>query len=125
MSIEENTELVKKVLAGGLDVMEFLAEDAVWVIPGFGTYRGKQDIFAKLLAPTEKLMKSMGSSVITNIVAEGDYVVVESYATDRMTKSGKPYNNTYCHVYKLGDGLVQHITEYADTAFAKEVFTRD
>ncbi len=122
MSIEENKELITKVLAGGLDVMEFLAEDAVWVIPGFGTYRGKEDIYGKLLAPTHELMESMGTSVITNIVAEGDCVVAESYAKDRMTKTGKPYNNTYCHVYKVADGLVQHITEYADTALAKSVF---
>jgi ketosteroid isomerase-like protein len=122
MSTEENTELVKRVVASGLNVMEFLAEDAVWVIPGFGTYEGKQDIYAKLLAPTDNLMESMGNSVITNIVAQGDYVVVESYAKDRMTKTGKPYNNTYCQVYKVADGLVQHITEYADTALAKKVF---
>ena len=122
MSIEENTELVKKILASGLDVLEFLAEDAVWVIPGFGTYRGKQDVYTKLLAPTHALMESMGHSVITNIVADGDYVVAESYAKDRMTKSGKAYNNTYCHVYKVVDGLVHHVTEYADTALAKNVF---
>lgn len=122
MSIEENVELAKRVVASGLDVMEFLAEDAVWVIPGFGTYEGKQNIHARLLAPTDALMESMGRSVITNIVAQGDYVVVESYAEDRMTKTGKPYNNTYCQVYKVADGLVHHITEYADTAFAQKVF---
>jgi ketosteroid isomerase-like protein len=102
--------------------MEYLAEDAVWVIPGFGIYDGKQEIYTKLLAPTDSLMESMGSSVITNIVAQGDYVVVESYAKGRMTKSGKPYNNTYCQVYKVIDGLVHRITEYADTALAKKVF---
>jgi ketosteroid isomerase-like protein len=123
MSVEENVELVRKVLASGLDVTEFLAEDAVWVIPGFGTYTGKQEIHAKLLAPVEAMMESMGSSVITNIVAQGDYVVVESYAKDRVTKSGKPYNNTYCQVFRVVDGLVQHISEYADTALAKEVFS--
>jgi ketosteroid isomerase-like protein len=122
MSIEENIDLVKKVVASGLDVMEYLAEDAVWVIPGFGIYDGKQEIYTKLLAPTDSLMESMGSSVITNIVAQGDYVVVESYAEGRMTKSGKPYNNTYCQVYKVIDGLVHGITEYADTALAKKVF---
>ncbi len=123
MSVEDNIELVKKVVASGLDVAGFLAEDAVWLIPGFGTYRGKQEIHARLLAPTDNLMASMGCSVITNIIAQGDYVVVESYARDRMTKSGKPYNNTYCHVYKVVDGLVHHITEYADTALAKQVFS--
>ena len=122
MSVEENIELIKKVVASGLDVVEYLAEDAVWLIPGFGTYRGKKDIYTKLLAQKDSLMESMGNSVITNIVAQGDYVVVESYAEDRMTKSGKPYNNTYCQVYKVVDGLIHHITEYADTALAKKVF---
>ena len=122
MSIEENIELAKKVLASGLDVLEFLAEDAVWLIPGFDTYQGKEEIYNKLLAPTHALMESMGTSVITNIVAQGDYVVAESYAKDRITKTGKPYNNTYCHVYQMTDGLVQHITEYADTALARKVF---
>ena len=94
MSIEENKELVKKVLASGLDVVEFMAEDAVWVIPGFGTYRGKQDIQAKLLAPTEKLMESMGSSVITNIVAEGDYVVVTERTSVRVRTLGAAFHHS-------------------------------
>ena len=123
MSVEENKKLIQNLVAGGLDIMEFIAEDAVWVIPGFGTYNGKQQILEKLIMPVEQLMASMGSSVITNMVAEGDHVVVESYARDRMTKTGKPYNNTYCHVYQVVDGLVTHITEYADTALAKDVFS--
>ena len=45
MFVEEDIELVKRMVASGLDVMPFLAEDAVWVIPGFGTYHGKQDIY--------------------------------------------------------------------------------
>ncbi len=122
MSVEKNIELAKKILAGGLDILELLSEDAIWVIPGFDTYNGKGEIYNKLLAPTHNLMESMGTSVITNIVAQGDYVVAESYAKDRTTKTGKPYNNTYCHVYKMTDGLVQHITEYADTALARKVF---
>ena len=122
MSIEENKELARKVVASGLDLMDFLAEDAVWTIPAFGTYRGKEEIFSKLLDPTGKMMESMGSSVITNVVAEGDWVVVQSYAKDRKLKNGKDYNNTYCQVFKIVDGLVQELTEYADTAYAKEVF---
>jgi len=39
-------------------------------------------------------------------------------------KGGKPYNNTYCHVFKVAEGLVHHIAEKADTALAKEVFAR-
>jgi hypothetical protein len=71
MSIEENKELVKKVLASGLDVVEFMAEDAVWVIPGFGTYRGKQDIHANLLAPVENLMETTGSRTLSISLQRG------------------------------------------------------
>jgi ketosteroid isomerase-like protein len=108
-----NKELVRRALASGLDFMDLVAEDAEWVIPGFGTYRGKREIIDKLITPVEGLMESMGSS----------YVVVEFYAKDRRTKAGKPYNNTYCLVYKIVDGLIRHMTEYADTALAERVFS--
>ena len=123
MSTESNIEIAKKVLASGLDVEEYLADDAVWTIPGFGIYAGKEEISTKLLAPMHGLMESMGNSVITNVVAQEDCVVVESYAENRITKTGKPYNNTYCHVYQFADGQINHVTEYADTALAKSVFT--
>jgi hypothetical protein len=32
-----------------------------------------------------------------------------------MTKAGRPYNNTYCYVFRLADGQVAEITEYLDT----------
>jgi hypothetical protein len=123
MSTESNVEMAKKVLASGLDVEEYLTDDAVWTIPGFGIYKGKEEISTKLLEPMHGLMESMGNSVITNIVAQEDCVVVESYAENRITKTGKPYNNTYCHVYQFADGQINHVTEYADTALAKSVFT--
>ena len=122
MSTESNIEIAKKVLASGLDVEEYLTYDAVWTIPGFGIYAGKEEISTKLLAPMHGLMESMGNSVITNIVAQENCVVVESYAENRVTKTGKPYNNTYCHVYQFADGRINHVTEYADTALAKSVF---
>lgn len=92
-------------------------------IPGFGVYAGKEEISTKLLAPMHGLMESMGNSVITNIVAENDFVVLQSYAENRATKTGAFYNNTYCHVYRFKNGQIDHITEYADTALAKSIFS--
>jgi ketosteroid isomerase-like protein len=31
------------------------------------------------------------------------------------TKTGKPYNNTYCWVCRLVDGKLTELTEYLDT----------
>ena len=52
------------------------------------------EIAEKLIGPVTDLMASMGRVEVTNMIADGDYVVVEQLAKDRMTKSGKPYNNT-------------------------------
>jgi ketosteroid isomerase-like protein len=31
------------------------------------------------------------------------------------TKTGKPYNNTYCYVCRMADGKMRELTEYLDT----------
>ena len=49
--------------------------------------------------------------------------MAESHAENRMTKTDKVYNNTYCHVYLIRDGLIGQITEYTDTALARDVFS--
>jgi len=32
-----------------------------------------------------------------------------------MTKSGLPYNNNYCFVFRLSDNRLKEVTEYFDT----------
>ena len=50
--------------------------------------------------------RDMGSSAIDNVIAEGDFVV-QSHASGRKTKTGNPYNNTYCNVYKVVGGKIK------------------
>lgn len=38
------------------------------------------------------------------------------------TKAGKPYNNTYCQVYRITDGKVREVTEYLDTELVTSAF---
>ena len=49
--------------------------------------------------------------------------MAESHAENRMTKTDMVYNNTYCHVYLIRDGLIGQITEYTGTALARDVFS--
>ena len=123
MGTVENKEMVRKISSGEVGLLDLWAEDGVWIIPGLATYRGKQEIAEKLIDPVTDLMESMGTVELTNIIAEGDYVVVEQQAKDRITKTGVAYNNTYCMVYKILDGEIVQLTEYCDTALAKEVFS--
>ena len=120
MGIEENKSIVRKINNGELDLVEYLAEDAVWTIPGLKSIFGKQEIIQELFIPYMELMASFGKAVIKNIIAEDDQVVVETIAEDRMTKSGKPYNNTYCIIYRFANEKIIQITEYSDTALARE-----
>ena len=122
MGKAENIETVRKISSGEVGLLDLWAEDGVWIIPGMATFHGKREIAEKLIDPVTELMASMGRVEVTNIIADGDYVVVEQQAKDRMTKTGKPYNNTYCMVYKVVDGEVKQLTEYCDTALAKSVF---
>ena len=54
------------------------------------------------------------------IVAEDDVVVVEARG-EATTKSGKPYNQTYCYVFQLTDGKVRELIEYLDTDLVNQV----
>ncbi len=123
MSAAENKKIVERITSGEVGMLDLWADDGIWIIPGMVTYHGKQEIAEKLIGPVTDLMANMGRVEVTNVIAEGDYVVVEQQAKDRMTNTGKPYNNTYCMVYKILDGKIIQLTEYCDTALAKSVFS--
>jgi uncharacterized protein len=48
-------------------------------------------------------------------------VVVEGRG-QATTKTGKPYNNTYCFVFRLANGKIQALTEYLDTEVITAAF---
>jgi uncharacterized protein len=56
----------------------------------------------------------------TRIAAEDDLAVVEARG-EATTKSGKPYNQTYCYVFQLTDGKARELTEYLDTNLVNQV----
>lgn len=48
------------------------------------------------------------------IFADGDTVVVEERMRATLP-NGRPYDNDYCFVFELEDGLIKHVREYMDT----------
>jgi ketosteroid isomerase-like protein len=66
-------------------------------------------------------LKSLGKFEIDNVIAEGDYVVVQGHVTGRVTQTGQQYNNTYCLVYEIVGKIRQH-TEYCDTELITKAF---
>jgi len=128
MGAAENKEVVRQMReAKGLSAMlATLSDDVRWTIIGKTKYsltmNGKQEIIDKLLRPITAELESMGNTHIDNIIAEGDYVVVQQHATGRKTKTGNDYNNTYCLVYKVLEGKIKEITEYLDTELVTAAF---
>ncbi len=128
MAAAENKELIRKMgEAKSLDEMlSLVADDVRWTLTGntkfSGTFNGKKELLDKLIYPLFGLMENRGGSTTDNIVAEGDYVVVQSRAHGRKTKSGNDYNNTYCMVYRIAGGKVAEVTEYCDTELVTAAF---
>lgn len=95
-----------------------MAEDFTWNMIGTtawsGTYRGKAEARERLFAPLFTQFGSQYTNTPKRILADGDFVVVESQG-DVTTKLGKRYCNTYCLVIRMREGKMAEVTEYLDT----------
>ena len=123
MSAAENKQLMQNIFTelsngNGAPFVESLADDICWTIIGStkfsGTYRGKQAVLNELLRPLFARFADQYTNTAHRFIAEDDYVVVECRGRVT-TKSGAPYNNTYCWVCRVADGKLQELTEYLDT----------
>lgn len=116
-----NKQLQKKIseefAKGNLKFSKsYLADDIKWNILGDDTIVGKEQVLevSKMIQ-----LQSFPVIKIKNVVSEGDYVVIES-SGEAKTKNGKPYNQTYCDVFRFNNEKLQEITTYLDTALSKE-----
>jgi uncharacterized protein len=130
MGAAENKQLIETMFAelsrgNGEGYLERLADDVQFTIIGTtkfsSTFNGKQDVVNRLLTPLMAELESGIQVIPDHIVAEGDTVVVQAHGISK-TKAGKPYNNTYCQVFRVAGGKVKKITEYLDTELVTSVF---
>src|SRR4051812_38287309 len=107
MTIEQNKQLFQHIYAeiargNAQPLLEHMADDITWTIIGTtvlsGTSHGKQEVIEKILRPLRARLAD-GPIVFLpdRFIAEGEYVVMQARG-QATSKSGKPYNNTYCIV---------------------------
>lgn len=129
MNAIANRQLMQNVFdelaaGNGQPFMDALAEDVRWTAIGTSpwsrTYEGKRTVVAELMRPLFSQFADQYRARATRIVAEGDVVVVEARG-QVTTKSGEPYNQTYCYVMRLAEGQVTELTEYLDTDLVNRV----
>ena len=132
MEVAENKRLIESFFEAGnrgdLDrCLALLDESVKWTNIGStrvsGTFAGKQAVVKDLLGPVFGMLKSGIRSTVHNIVAEHDFVVVQSRGHAE-TVDGRRYDNTYCHVFRIRSGKILEVTEYMDTELTSSVFGR-
>jgi uncharacterized protein len=123
MSSFENKQMVEHIFAALAEgnsrpLVDAMAEDFSWTVTGSNRwskkYDGKSEIVTELFGTLSSHMAGRIRTIGDRFIAEGDYVVVQAHGNNT-TKSGKPYNNRYCFVFRLGEGKLREVTEYMDT----------
>jgi uncharacterized protein len=123
MSTAENKELVlgffddiaKGNIQGALDRM---AEDLRFTLIGTtkfsGVFKSRKEFVDRIMAPLGAQLEGPLTITTDNLIAEGDFVVVQSRGRST-TRKGVAYNNTYCQVFRIAGGRIREATEYLDT----------
>lgn len=130
MGAAENKQLIQNMFAelakGNAEAfLSAMADDVRFTIIGTtkysGTCNGKHELIEKVLKPLTAQLEGGITITPENFIADGDYVVMQARGK-ATTKTGKPYNNTYCQVFRIANGKVQEVTEYLDTELVTAAF---
>jgi uncharacterized protein len=123
MTAATNKQLLQQVFeemskGNSRPFVDLWADDFCWTVTGntpwSKTYRGKRTVLKELMGPLFANFATAYTNTAHRFIAEDDYVAVEcrGHVT---TKTGKPYNNTYCYICRMADGKLKELTEYFDT----------
>ena len=111
----------------GEPLMSILDDQVQWTIIGntrfSGTFNGKADVGARLLAPLGELLAGHLHITPENVMADGEYVIVQGHGESKTTAGGT-YNNVYCWVYRWSGDKIIALTEYLDTEVVTASFGR-
>ena len=122
MSIEKNVQVVKdffKAIGGDKQaVLELVAEDIEWIIPGedwplAGTHRGHAGLAATLRKASEEV--EMTYPKPPEFVAQGDRVLAIGVAVGKIKATNKTFEDRWVFDITLRNGKVTKIREYIDT----------
>jgi len=123
---QATTEASREVVQRAIDALNrgdsegflnsFSADFDFWMpgtTPFSGRTKGIQE-FPALIAKVASYLDVMITIKVTNFIACGEWVITEAVGHG-VTKKGKDYNNTYCHLWQVRDGKIVKFVEYNDT----------
>ncbi len=127
MSAAENKRIMQGVMdalaeGDGRPFVAAMADDFTWIMEGTtpwsGHFEGKSVVRKRVLEPLFAQFATTYRNRAERIIAENDDVVILCRGEVR-TKAGKDYNNSYCYVIRMRDGLMIELREYFDTALVQ------
>ena len=127
MSAQQNEEIVRtffrNLSSGDLEtVRPMWHKDGEWEvmvtgIPGVGTHKGRDVIIDEFLTPVRGMFKPGDPKIrIKTLFGKGDLVACETHTTGTFM-DGRPYDNQYCWVLEIRDGLILKLREYMDSYY--------
>ena len=122
MGAPENKQLLQDIFAAtargdSRPLVEAMADGFRWIIAGNGQWSrayDKQAVLTELFPALRARIEGRIKMIPQRFIADGDYVVVEARG-DNTAKTGAPYNNSYCFVFRVAGGKLAEVTEYMDT----------
>ena len=122
MSTAENKQLLQDIFAAtargdSRPLVEAMADDFRWIIAGSGRWSrsyDRQAVLTELFPTLRARIDGRIKMIPQRFIADGDCVVVEARG-DNTTKTGAPYNNSYCFIFRVAGGKLAEVTEYMDT----------
>lgn len=132
MGAAENKKLLQEIFSGLSQgdsklFVESMDNGFRWVVTGHTkwskTYAGKPAVLKELMGALQTALAGRMRLTGNRFVAEGDLVVVEAKGHNNTTTAGKPYNNTYCFVFRVAGGKLQEVIEYMDTQLVVEALS--
>ena len=130
MSSAENKRIIQNAFTAwangdGMAFFNLLADTATWTVMGScpisGTYIGRQRLVEDALTPQREKLAGPPTPSVLNLIAEGDTVVIQ-WVGKGTTKTGRPYNNSYCYVVQMDNGRIIRGTAYLDTELVRSIW---
>ena len=129
MGSAENKKLIQEAFVSWAndDSMVFfklLTDTASWAVRGTcpisGTYMDRERLIADALTPQRAKLAGSPTPTVLNLIVERDAVVIQ-WMGKGTTKTGQPYNNSYCYVVQMENGRITRETAYLDTELVRAI----
>lgn len=133
MKVAENKQLLKHIFeelskGNSEPLVASMADDFRWTVTGTTkwskTYEGKKAVLTELFGALGTRIEGRMKTTASRFIADGEFVVVEAKGNNK-TKSGVPYNNSYCFVFRVMNGRLKELTEYMDTELVRNVLAAE